>query len=105
MLWLASAFLAICQPFQVGFDGMESKVGLWFTQIIRFCCLPNLINQTKSIKPNFFIWAKPNLLKQRDQTKLTKQNLENQIYEAKCLKCNEPNIPNQFNSIKPTKLN
>ena len=27
-----------------------------------------------------------------------------QIYQAKCLKCNEPNIPNQIYSIKPTKL-
>ena len=34
-----------------------------------------------------------------------KLNLENQIYQAKCLKCYEPNIPNQIYSIKHTKLN
>ena len=50
------------------------------------------IYQTKSIE-------------KRDKIKPTKLNLENQIYQAKCLKCNEPIIPNQIDSIKPTKLN
>ena len=35
---------------------------------------------------------------------LTNQNLQNDIYQAKCLKCKEPNIPNQMFLIKPTKL-
>ena len=36
--------------------------------------------------------------------KSAKLYLQNQIYQAKCSKCKEPNIPNQIYSIKPVNL-
>ena len=68
------------------------------TQIYQ-CTNPNLLNQICSL------WTKPNTPNKIYWTISNKLNLQNQIYEAKCLKCQEPNIPNQIYSIKPTKLN
>ena len=43
-------------------------------------------------------FIEPNLPSQSYKTE------SNQVYQAKCFKCEEPNIPNQIYSIKPTKL-
>ena len=84
---------------------MKSKVGLWVTQSIRFNKLPNTIYQTKSALPNLFLGdqtksIEPNLPKQTLKTESA-----NQMYQAKCWKYKESNIPNQIYSIKPTNLN
>ena len=39
------------------------------------------------------------------QTKTTKLNLKDKVYQVYCLRCKELNIPNPIYSIKPTKLN
>ena len=39
------------------------------------------------------------------QAKSIKQNLQNQIYQAKCLKCEESNILNQMKYIKQNLFN
>ena len=91
---LARTLLAICQPFQSGFlwHGEQTWCLVYSIGKILLATKQNLlttifslgltqIHQTKSIKQN--------LLNQRDQTKPTKLNLEIQIYQAKCLKCND----------------
>ena len=37
------------------------------------------------------------------QTKATKLNLQNQVYQTKCFKCEEPNLPNQSYKTESTK--
>ena len=40
-----------------------------------------------------------------NQTKTTKLNLQNKVYQVYCLRCKELNIPNPIYSINSTKLN
>ena len=43
MQWLAIIVFAISNLFKSDFDGMKGKIGLWFTQLIRFKQLANQI--------------------------------------------------------------
>ena len=59
--------------------------------------------------PNQIYWTKfvPWGLNLIYWNKFSKPNFKilNPIHESKCMRCEEPNIPQQINSIKPTKLN
>ena len=70
---------------------------------IELATKPNLlksINQLKSTEPN--LGTKQNLLNQIYQIKSLILNLQNWIYQAKCLKCKEPHTLDQ---IKYTEQN